>query len=784
MKAELKKNSVNQIIKGTNIFEEGDEITEIALVVKGRVRVQAEGVNLVIGSGNFLGLCDLLDGVHHVTYMADMNSVVYAFPSSSLNGTIRALIKANKDYAPLMVSTLSKYIRELSKILNDLEAGAGDTYHFLKQSYQSYLDIGKKNGAKTSPFRNIEDLDERDELVSVDFEKVEYYRACAELPPEIQKAYFGSSTIIALSHIMEQAALVSTLIEQCRDTAEYLKFLAQPLVLDTRSLYISVLQQANMLQHAGDGVSEVTTLFDDIVDRINSLENLLNERAGVKLDVDHEFMEEAYFNLINGGTSTSNTVGGMTNIDGELALVEEHFVSTDELLGALDQILDYAELEDEKAVMLRHDIDEFEALPDKFSTDDSARAIRRSIIKVYYELYKEVFLKDFASDEETPIVIDLFLRYGFLSERLVSESIQEELLSIDRTDSGIGSCAVYDMKEWLTLILKGEKEPSKSEFDLDYDANLRELRKTGQITVEQQQELAKDLNAKFDYEIQNIFKANHRILFGQVSAFVPFLFTEGCGSSISRAYLSKDKINASIQRLLHIDYSVFYRESLYKKEGSPFTKEYIQEEVFPDILVFPCYGSKSVMWQEISGRRRNSKGRFLLPVFLESEIDTEMIRLFARFRWELCRTMQGSSWNNVQIKSLTSEYSDFIQFYRKNRDLSEDKKEKLKMQIQKCRNNTREVFVVDYENWIKHEANGGLVLSKPVREILATYCPFTKEMRDKIAEQPMFREAMTRFNRERGKRSKEYDLKTRVWQKDGIEVPEEILNTIHFYTQS
>lgn len=784
MKAELKKNSVNQIIKGTNIFEEGDEITEIGLVVKGRVHVQAEGVNLVLGSGNFLGLCDLLDGVHHVTYSADINSVIYAFPSTSLNGTIRALIKANKDYAPLMVSTLSKYIRELSKILNDLEDGAGATWQFLKDAYQSYLDIGKRTGAKTTPLRSIEDLSERDEMGTADFEKVEYYRVCAELPSEIQKAYFGSSAIISVYHIMEQVGLVSTLVEQCRADAEYLKALAQPLVLDNRSLYVSVLQQATMLQRAGSDTSEVTSLFDDTVDRINSLENLLSERASVKLDVDHEFMEEAYFNLLNGGSGGMAVSGsGMADIDGDLALVEEQFISTDELIDSLGQILDYAEFDDEKAMNLRNDIDAFAALNDKFSTEDEVRALRRSIIKVYYDLYKKVFLKDYASKEETPIVIDLFLRYGLLSEKLISESIQEELLSLDRTYSGIGNCSVYDMKEWLTLILKGEKEPSKSEFDLDYDANLREMRKTGQITAEQQQVMAKDLNAKFDYEIQNMFKTNHRILFGQISAFVPFLFTEGCGSSLNRAYLSKDKINAAVQRLLHIDYSAFYRESLYAKEGSPFTKEYIQEEVFPDILVLPCYGSKSVMWQEISGRRRNSKGRFLLPVFLESELDAEMIRLFGRFRWELCRTIQGSSWNNVQIKSLTSEYCDFIQFYRKNRDLSEDKKEKLKMQIQKCRNNTREVFVVDYENWIKHEANGGLVLSKPVREILATYCPFVKEMRDKIGEQPMFRDAMARFNRERGKRLKEYDLKTRVWEKDGIDVPQEVKNTMRFYIE-
>ena len=69
MKAELKRNNVNQIIKGTNIFEAGDEVTEIGLVIKGRVCVQADGVKTVIGSGNFLGLCDLTEKVHRVTMM-------------------------------------------------------------------------------------------------------------------------------------------------------------------------------------------------------------------------------------------------------------------------------------------------------------------------------------------------------------------------------------------------------------------------------------------------------------------------------------------------------------------------------------------------------------------------------------------------------------------------------------------------------------------------------------------------------------------------------------------
>ena len=530
-----------------------------------------------------------------------------------------------------------------------------------------------------------------------------------------------------------------------------------------------------MLQYSGLFVSQATSLFDDVIDRINSLENLLEDKADIDLEIDHKFMEEAYFNLLNGTSAT--------DAEGNPVMQEDASVDIDELRDALEQIIEFGEIEEEIAENLRRDIDDFIALPDKFSTDEDVRKLRRSIIKVYYDIYKKIFLKDYHSAEKTPVVIDLFLRYGFLSERLVSEDIQRDLVSLDTTHSGTGLCPVYDMKEWLTLILAGEKEPSKSEFDLDYDANLREMRKTGQITAEQQQQLSRDLDAKFDYEIQNLFRCNHRILFGQISAFVPFLFTEGCANSISRSFLSKDKINAAVQRLLHIDYSVFYRESLYAKEGSTFAKEYVQEEVFPDILVLPCYGSKSVMWQELSGRRRNSKGRFLFPIFMEGELDAEMVRMFGRFRWELCRTIQGASWNNIQLKSLTSEYCDFVQFYRKNRELSDDKKDKLKLQIQKCRNNTREVFVIDYENWIKHEAHGGLVLSKPVREILASYCPFTKEMREKISEQPMFRDAMAKFNRERAKKAKEYDLKFRVWEKDGLEIPEEVVKTKEFYTE-
>ena len=653
---------------------------------------------------------------------------------------------------------------------------ADKLYEFLLSGRTRYTEIAKEAGIKADNIRSIDDIEEY-EQGDVDIDKIMYYRACCEIAPDIQKAYFGASSAISVYHVLEQIKLVNAIIAECGRGTEYLKLLSKPLVKEERSLYMQVFQLANTVQHIGGESGNVMSLFDDIIDYINTLENLMLDKAGVDLEIDHEFMEETYFSLLN--SDVKNDDGN----DADIALTEMEYQDISQLNNSLSFILDYSGIEREEALDFEQYITDFDKLRDKFLTDDDTRTLRRNITKMYYKIYKKVFLKDYKSSESTPVIIDLFLRYGFISEKLLSEELLEQLLSIDRHDVGNASCMVYDMKQWLTEIIEGRKEPSKSEFDLDYAESLRDRKRTGELSEEQVNALAEDKNAKFEFEVDNMFKANHRILYGQVSAFVPFLFTDGCASSLLKTFMSGDRINAAVHRLLQIDYSAFYREGLYKGDAEGIKKEYIVEEVFPDFILFPIAGSNPIMWQEISGRRRNSKGRFLLPAFLDTDIDAAMVKLFGRFRWELCRTIQGAAWNNIQVKSLTSEYSDFIQFYKKNRELSEDKKDKLKMQIQKCRNNTREVFVVDYENWIKHEAHGGIVLSKPVREIMATYCPFAKDLRDSVEEQPLFRDAMARYNREKGKKTKEYDLKFRVWDKDKIEVPKEIVKTRDYYVE-
>ena len=115
------------------------------------------------------------------------------------------------------------------------------------------------------------------------------------------------------------------------------------------------------------------------------------------------------------------------------------------------------------------------------------------------------------------------------------------------------------------------------------------------------------------------------------------------------------------------------------------------------------------------------------------------------YRWEICRKIQGVYWNDIREKSLTAEYCDYLQFYRKNSNLSVEAKEKVKLALSRSRNNYREVFAKEYQNWLKFESKGSFRLNKVARDILIQYCPFAKDIRQSLKTNPVFESAFNKL---------------------------------------
>lgn len=775
---ELKAGAVNQIAKDTVFFLENEAVLYVCAVVRGKVTAKSDTVKTSFGPGNFIGIADLFVGHYLSDYIAEENTVLFAFPAQSIEDLRRLLETNNKDYRGLMVSSLTKQFFELSKINKEYYTVAKKLYTLLKEGYGKYKNSCKAGGTGITVLSGIEEMEEysaeaSSEENSPKNEKNAYYSDLAKVPADVQKSFFACGMELTMVHISELSSCIVQLLLDTREVCEYLNRCFPCFYNDSeQNLLMLVIRLAYSLERSGRPNQELQKLVDFLLNEFNQIEATLASYMGTPPLCNRERLEKFYLALLSHSEIEE---------EGE----QEHAPSEDELYrklkGTLKQLIEFSGLPADGLKAFIDAMEQFVAAKDRMSTDDSFRGLRRQIADGFYKLYHAVFLKQLNKEMELPKAVELFLNFGFTDERLLTKEQALQLCRLRVETSAEYHCTVFTIPQWLTAVYNGERQPSKNEFDMEYNEMLRELKKTGEITAEEEQKRLNDQMEKLNYEVQNMFRYNHRIVNGQPSVFVPVLCSEQIINAPERAAVTKDRIGQTVEKFRDIDYSVFCRELMYADPEAKIEKEFEMKEVVPDIVLFPAYGQNAVMWQEISCKKRDSAGRFLFPVFVEGSLDDLMIRCFGRFRWELCRTMMGTSWNNIQYKSLTSEYSDYIQFYRKNKDLSEERKEKIKLQIAKGKGNTREIFLLDYELWIKAEAMGAIRLNKIAREILTMYCPFNKEIRNALESQPTYAEAIAKFKRENLKKARELELRYHALTKQGIALTQPLLDTLSFY---
>ena len=224
----------------------------------------------------------------------------------------------------------------------------------------------------------------------------------------------------------------------------------------------------------------------------------------------------------------------------------------------------------------------------------------------------------------------------------------------------------------------GKKEPSRNEYGIDYTDFLHEQKINSVITSNEEKEKLQDTLAKVAYELDNVFPIGNKITFGHLSTFCPLFSSANILGSLETNLLTAALLTQQRDYVRSIDYSVFYKEVVYSNRSLGIGMEYIHTEVFPDLILLPNIGSRGSMWQEMEGKKRVTPCRMLLPVFLPENLRNSFIRLCGEYRWEMCKRVQGAHWNDAASNSLTGDYFNYLQFYKKNTDLSPDAKDKIR----------------------------------------------------------------------------------------------------------
>lgn len=364
---------------------------------------------------------------------------------------------------------------------------------------------------------------------------------------------------------------------------------------------------------------------------------------------------------------------------------------------------------------------------------------------------------------------------------MFSEDVIKQLLEAVRRPQEELPVKVYSIREWLHEIYTGGREPSINEFDMDYDKYLREENKSRGPLTQEEAEKQRSTREKTKFEMRNFFVINNRLTNGHMLTFCPIMTEEDLGTNIEGIRIDAKKINDAFNRVREVDFSVFYRMTMYDDRENGIKNMQIHQEVLPEVVLMPNVGSLGRMWQEIGGKRRTTPGRFAFPVFMREDLYKQVVQAIGSFRWEICKREQGTRWNDVTEPSLTSEFCDYLQFYRKNRDLTDKAREKIAQLMTKCRNNYSKIFVYNYICWVDSESAGNVRIDKVSRSILGRYCPFSRDIREKLLQQPLFADSLGRYERERMKKVKELThYRAAIRNANGQET-EQFLQEVDFY---
>ncbi len=751
-----------KVSKGRCFVRKGEKLRGLFVLLQGSVRAVFKNDVIELGAGSIVGMMEGLSDSYLCDYVANTDCLFYTYPYRGVEDYKKIFEAEGKYVAVFAMSAM----HQASVIMGRYAIAyrkAREYYKLLMEYYEEYKKFCGDYGIMEKPFKRMGSLTPVQIKEPIGGWVISYYKRMSDLSLKSIDQFLARDADIGIGQILNAVSWMKKAISIIGELKDYLHTHRELLLSsETENLFQLYFELARKASSTGIDIGELRQKITGIMEfAVNSCmyeEKVMKDCFGEYKNYD--FSQEA--------------LGDSEALPDEIEEYEEGF-------DYLSQILDYAGYPEDKAKEFRSTLEEYKALPDLYASTDNIRKLRRVLTQDFYDIYELAFFRSLKGGR-IPVGVKMFLNFGFMDETLAGEENAHSLYDMTEELYRCKAENVFTVYEWLLSIFRGENEPSRNEFDMDYMGFLNEQKKTGDIKPEDLPKLQNDNRKKVEFELRNMFVSTNRATYGRISTYCPILCEDDIIGSAEKMLMTAEKVNGALDEIRKIDFSLFYREVGFSDPEHDVNREVIQKEVVPYIILMPNAGTKAMMWQETAGIRKDTQARFIFPILTGSDVSELMVDVAGRFRWEMCRKIQGARWNDITEASLTSEYSDYIQYYRKNSELSTDAKDKVKKSLQKAKNNYREVFVKDYQSWIRYESKGSFRLNKVARDIIFRYCPFSKDIRSTLSANPSYQEMFSKYDILNGRKAHHVEAWYDRYQKKGGEITEELQMNLDFYS--
>ena len=745
--------------KNQTIIQAGDPFVCFHIITEGSVAAIYDSSenpkSFTLKKGDVIGIFDFSFKEYSFTYKALESTSIITYSLTDFTH-LEKLLEEHKELTHFLVLSMVQSVSKVINYYHALSSQQDKIYQYIVTASSNYQKLCKMMDL---PMKSLANKDQLQPFTPGQEEPAFWVDAFYQSfkTPILEKNPIFSNPALIVGLLARSVGDIHKILYCCEDITSYLRDISQLLVnetsLDLFDLYTDLLFRAK-------SAKKETSALED---RINKMVSILGS---------HNFIDKALVTsrIQEYERELKRDHSYDTALEESLPQVEQ------KLSRSMDTILDYADtMEVTRGEFIKY-IDLYKKLPDKNSLDKNADTIRRQLTRLFNIIYTEVF-QIALNDPTPPTIVKMFLHFGYVDLELAGLNNAAYLYSIAKTYQGDPANGIYTLYEWITAIYKGKKQPSRNELSQDYASYVHTLRAQGKIDPKGVQKMLDDTTGKVMYELESMFPSVNKITQGHFTTFCPIFIQENVVKDLSSILITPYKLKESLNKLLEIDFSAFYRSYLYADDKLGL-RENVMIDIHPDFILMPNVGSNGICWQEIEGMQRSTPGRMMISAFHAENLDRTVINMVGDFRWEMCRRIQGMRWNDISEHSLTSEYYDYALFYAKNRDLSQDAKEKIKLAMGRAKGNYKNLFVMDYANWILSESKGSVKLNKVVRKIFSTYIPFRAEICTSLMTNNTFTECIQMYDLKKKQQLHRLRKLVQKFLAQGKTVPDVIENQI------
>lgn len=750
--------------KGNVIYKAGERMKEVGLIVQGSVYQKCQGGQCVLEAGHILGLAGCDNATFICDYIAREDTLICSFPYKTPMDFVQLFQQS--EYGSVFILAALKQASQFLEDYKEIRDITKEFYKITVGAYRDYKYLCSKYSVAEVEMKRMEHFSAIDMTNAIPEWKEKYYEKFVKFGLEDLKDLF-TCTELCVGTIQQTGGFMAEMI---RRVDEFLAYIEK-----SKSILLSE-KRNDLFQLMFDLESRVSFISAEKGDITQWMEKII--AFVTKCGLFPEDMVKARVNEYRNYEFAVYSEEGAKEAAAQWQQESEE--EEEEQLTCLEQILNFAEFSQEEKEEFDAKLKAFGDM-DRTATDGDVRSTRKWLTNAFYKCYKACAQKALVQGIPGEI-ISMFLHFGFMDVGFAGEENAEALLDLVDQLFACRTDNVFTFFEWIKTIYEGKNDPSISELDMDYRKFVKEGVRNGDIPKDKEKLYLEDPWKRTEYELDNLFHSGGKLTCGHLTTFCPIFCEDDMVGTAESMLVTAMKLREAVDMVRSVDFSLFYREVMFADKEKGISGEYLNKEVLPQFILIPNAGSKGMMWQPTAGIRNNTPARFMLPILCSADLKDIIIENCGRYRWEMCRKVQGARWNDITTPSLTSEYSDYLQYFKKNFELSPEAKEKVHNAIKRSRNSYREVFVKDYENWIKYEAKGSFRLNKVARGIIFTYCPFSAQIREGLKDNPMFTEHFQRFYVQTQRKLKKLNTLYSRYQEKGGEITPDLQENMDFYS--